>query len=140
MIGHTMLPIGHSSSEQLFVPSWGFDLEYWFGHTWGMGIHSDIEIEQFVVETNKMEQIKRKYPKVVTLETLFRPWGHFVLQGGPGIEFEPERNLPLFRVGVEYEWTVGHDWDVFPTFFYDYRFDVYNTWTIGLGVGKHFKD
>ena len=57
---------------------------------------------------------------------------------GPGIELEKEENFYVVRTGLEYELELGSHWDVSPTIFYDSRIDAYDTFSIGIGIGKHF--
>jgi hypothetical protein len=137
LIGHTLIT-PENVNTRLFVPSWGLDLEYWPTHKFGVGLHSDIELQDFVVLDEDQEEIERKEPFIITLDGLYRPWKGLVLMGGPGIEIEKNETFNLFRIGVEYEVKVSHIWDLFPTFFYDHRLDGYSTISIGLGVGAHF--
>ena len=136
LIGHTFIPMG-PSPDRLAVPSWGLDLEYWFNHKWGAGLHNDLEIETFLVEHEGHEEVlTREYPLVITLDALYKPWKQLVLLAGPGWEFEPNEDFFLIRSGVEYEFELGHGWDLSPAFVYDTRQGAYDTWTISLGVGK----
>lgn len=139
LIGHTVVPAEHAGTR-VIVPSWGLDLEYWFGRKWGVGLHSDIELESFVIirQGVEEEELERIRPVVITLDALYNPWKGLILQLGPGIEFERTENFAVVRAGVEYEVEIGHGWDLAPTFFYDSRFDEYHTWTFALPVGKRF--
>ena len=101
LMGHTFIPMG-PSHDRLAVPSWGIDLEYWFNHKWGAGLHNDIEIETFLVEHEGHEEVlTREYPLVLTLDALYKPWKQLVLLVGPGWEFEPTEDFFLIRAGVE---------------------------------------
>lgn len=137
IISHTSIP-SSEQPERLFIPSWGLDLEYWINENWGIGSHNDIEVESFFVRLEGEEFIERRFPLVTTLEILAKHWGGLVLQAGPGLEFEKEKNYGLFRFGLEYEFEFGNHWDLAPTLFYDSRFNAFDTWSIGLGVGKMF--
>lgn len=139
LIGHTLIPAEHAA-ENFFIPSWGFDIEYWMNRKWGVGIHSDLEIETFIIvrDNTEEEDLERLSPLVVTLDALYKPWKGLVLQFGPGIELERSENFGLLRMGLEYEFELNHHWDVAPTIFYDTRFSEYHTWSIALGVGKRF--
>ncbi len=139
LIGHTFIPTG-PAPDRLAVPSWGLDLEYWFSHKWGAGLHNDLEIETFLVEHEGHEEVlAREYPLVLTLDVLFKPWKQLVLLAGPGWELERNEDFFLVRAGLEYEFELGHGWDLSPTFFYDTRQHAYDTWSIALGVGKQFR-
>lgn len=137
LIGHTLITPGNSDTR-LFVPSWGLDLEYWHTHELGVGLHTDIELQDFIVLNNEQEEIQRNQPFIITLDGLYRPWKGLVIMGGPGLEVEKEETFLLFRIGLEYEFDIAAGWDLFPTLFYDQRLDGYSTASIGLGVGKHF--
>ncbi len=137
LIGHTFVPAGESQ-EHLAIPSWGLDLEYWASPAWGVGLHNDLEIQSFIVEQGHEEFLEREYPMVFTLDALFKPWRGLVLQLGPGLEVERRENFFLVRFGAEYEFEVGHGWDISPTLFYDTRKEAYDTWSIALGIGKRF--
>ena len=138
LIGHTFVPMG-PEPDRLSVPSWGRDLEYWFNHRFGLGLHNDLEIETFLVEHDGHEEVlMREYPLVLTFDVLYKPWKELVFMIGPGLELERNEDFFLIRAGVEYEFEIGSGWDLFPSFFYDSRQNAYDTWSIGLGVGKSF--
>ncbi len=138
-IGHTLIPANHNESH-LFIPSWGVDIEYWPTPHWGIGFHNDIELESFIVQRQGEELIERNYPILSTLDVLYKPGEHLVLMGGAGYEFEENNDFFLLRLGLEYEIELHHHWDIFPTLFYDTATGErnYNTWTLGLGIGKRF--
>jgi len=137
LIGHTFVPAGQSQ-EYLVIPSWGLDLEYWFNQTWGIGLHNDLEIQEFIIEKEQDEFLERDYPLVLTLDALYKPWRGLVFQAGAGYEIEKTEDFFLARAGIEYEFEIGNHWDVSPMFFYDYRFEANDTWSLGLGIGKRF--
>jgi hypothetical protein len=137
IVGHTLIP-ALESQENAAIPSYGLDVEYWPTSKIGFGIHNDLEITNFIIETDHEEYLEREYPLVVTADLLIKPWKGLVIQAGPGIEFEKNENFLLFRLGLEYEFELNHHWDLFPTLFYDDREGSYHTWSIGLGVGKRF--
>ena len=136
-ISHTFIP-SIAKGERIAIPSYGLDLEYWFNHDWGLGLHNDLELETFIIEQDHEEFLEREYPLVSTLDLLYRPWKGIVFQIGPGIEIDRNKTFYLLRLGVEYEIELGHHWDLYPTFFYDTREDAYTTISVGLGVGKRF--
>jgi len=139
LIGHTLIK-DDVSGENFFIPSWGFDLEYWPKHNYGFGLHSDLEIETFILvnENHNNNEVERINPFVISFDLLYKPWKDLVLQFGPGIELEQEENYYLVRMGLEYEFEVAKHWDIAPTLFYDSRFGGYDTWSFALGVGKRF--
>lgn len=134
LIGHTLIPVPHAR-ENILIPSWGFDLEYWFNHTWGIGWHNDLEIESFIIQRPNDELIERENPLVTTLDLLYKPVGGLVILMGPGCEIARGQNFLLFRLGFEYEIELSNHWDLAPSLFFDSREDSFHTWSLGLGVG-----
>ena len=137
VIGHTYIN-SEGMDGNLYIPSWGLDIDYWFNHKWGIGLHNDIEIENFIVERNDAEVIERENPLVFTLDALYHIGNGFVISLGPGVELEKNESFFLARVGLEYEYEINSNFYLMPTLFHDQRFDGFSTTTIGLGVGHSF--
>ncbi|MBK9013494.1 MAG: hypothetical protein IPM82_05100 [Saprospiraceae bacterium] len=72
VMGHTAVPHGEKPAH-LFVPSWGIDAEYWASPNWGLGIHTDMELQSFVAKLAEGEILEREYPVVATFELLVNP-------------------------------------------------------------------
>lgn len=137
VIGHTFINSGGMDGN-IYVPSWGLDIDYWFNHKWGIGLHNDVEIENFVVVTNDTEEIERVNPIVFTIDALYELGNGFVLSIGPGVELEKNESFFLARIGLEYEYDINYNLYLMPTVFHDQRFDGYSTTTVGLGIGHKF--
>ena len=133
IIGHTL--VNNEGLDNVFVPSWGLDIEYWFNHKWGLGLHNDIEIATFIIKNSENEEIERINPLVLTLDALYHFGSGFVFTLGPGVELEREKSFYLMRIGFEYEHDLNESFYILPNLFLDQRFDGYNSWNIGLGVG-----
>ncbi|WP_370391113.1 hypothetical protein [uncultured Winogradskyella sp.] len=133
VIGHTL--VNNEGLDNVFVPSWGLDFEYWFNERWGIGLHNDVEIETFVIRNAENDEIERVNPLVLTLDALYQFGNGFVITLGPGVELEKEESFYLFRFGIEYEKDISKSFYLLPNLFLDQRFDGYNTWNIGLGIG-----
>ncbi|WP_440880274.1 hypothetical protein [Tenacibaculum sp. C7A-26P2] len=133
IIGHTL--VNNKGLNNVMVPSWGLDVEYWFNEQWGIGFHNDIEIETFIIKNSKNEVVERVNPLVFTLDMLYHFGNGFVLTLGPGVEIEKEESYYLGRIGIEYEKDINKSFYVLPNIFLDQRFDGYNTWNVGLGIG-----
>ena len=133
VIGHTL--INNERMDNVLVPSWGLDLEYWHNHKWGIGLHNDIEVETFVTRNSEGEEIERVNPLVFTLDALYQFGGGFVVTMGPGVELESKESFFLMRLGMEYEKDITKSLYLLPSVFLDQRLDGYNSWNFGLGVG-----
>lgn len=139
LILHTFIPTDTPSGpDVLILPTIGLDIEYWFNHKWAIGLHNDIELESFEVETEEGVFVNRKTPIVFTLDTIWRPKKNWVFLAGPGIEIESDKNYALFRLGVEYEFEFIEGIDLSPNLVYDIRNDAFDTFSYGLGVGFRF--
>lgn len=134
VIGHTYINSGGPEGN-LYIPSWGLDVDFWFSHKWGIGLHNDVEIENFVVEKDEAEFIERVNPLVFTLDVLYNFGQGFILSIGPGLELEQNESFTLVRAGLEYEYDMNKELYLMPTLYYDQRFDGYSTTSFGLGIG-----
>ena len=141
MIGHTHVPKGIEGGGDtggLIVPSWGLNYEYWFNENWAIGLHNDMEITTYAIERVRDTVLERERPFILALVGLYKFDTGFEILTGMGLELEKNENFVVFRLGVEYEIEIGKHWDIAPGFVYDIKEDVYNSFTIGLSVGKKF--
>lgn len=137
LIGHSLVALdegGHHSP----IGSWGFDIEYWISHRFGLGFHNDFEFLNYVITRNDGDELDRHYPIVVTADVMYRPFKNLILFGGIGKEIEKNESFLLSRLGIEYEISFAEHWDLCPTIYYDTRKDAFNTYSIMLGVGRIF--
>lgn len=142
-LGHAYIPEAKSESGNFVViPTFGLDIQYWFSHKWGIALKNDIEIADYLVESNNgnNNELVREYPIIVALPVLFSPWEgrgfNFIL--GPGIEFEEHENFHVLRMGVGSEFEIGNHWDFAPEIIYDLKDGHINSLTVAIGVGKRF--
>ena len=127
-----------NGTEGLYLPTFMFDIEYWFNHKWGIGLHNDLELSTFQVIEEDGLFIEREYPVLFTLDALWKPYKGLVVFLGPGIEIEPSENYFVVRMGCEYEIPFSPHWDFSPLVYFDMRDAAYDTLTLGLGVGYSF--
>jgi hypothetical protein len=131
------------NKKVLSLPSWGLDYTYQFKPKWGIGLHTDIITETFEVEKHLEsggtgEVIERSYPIAPALMGIYKPNEHWVFLIGAGVEFEESENFFLNRVGIEYGAELPKGWDVFGSLSYDFKWNGYDTWVLGLGIAKVF--
>ena len=138
MIAHTHVPGAGTGTQSsgLIVPSWGLDYEYWIDPHWAIGLHNDMEIATYVVEGHEGKEIERERPVIVSLVGLFKPTHQLILLAGFGRELEKHDSYWVTRFGVEYEFEINHSWELSPSLIYDIKESVYDSWSIGLAVGK----
>jgi len=139
VLSHTYIPTAtNEGNKTVIVPSIGLDLEYWMNEKWGIGFHNDLELATFEIEKEEALFVEKEYPVVLTLDGLWKFHKEWVFVLGTGVEFEKNENLFIIRAGLEYEIEFGNNWDVSPAVLYDHRTNNFNTWSLGIGIGKRF--
>ena len=129
--------------EVLSLPAWGLDYTFQFHEKWAIGLHTDFIIEKFKVEKNlesgdEKETVERSYPIAPAVMGIYKPNEHWSFLLGFGGEFAKEENYFLTRAGVEYGYELPSNWELFGTFSYDFKWNAYDSWGIGLGIAKNF--
>jgi hypothetical protein len=141
MMGYALLDNSFSdqSNEVLIVPAIGLNYDYIFKKGWGLGLHSDILLQQFKVETHgDKEEIIRENPFALLGMLLYKPHHRWTVTGGYGIEFEKHENLQMIRIGVEYGIELPKDWELGFSLEFDIKPGAYNTLLFGIGFSKLF--
>lgn len=129
--------------EVLSLPAWGIDYTYHLSSHWAVGLHTDIIIEKFKVEKNlesreEKETVERSYPIAPALMGIYKLDDHWSFLLGMGGEFAKEENFFLTRAGIEYGYELPKGWEVLGNLGYDFKWNAYDTWTIGIGIAKSF--
>ena len=145
-IGHAHAFNGRSANgdkKTLVLPMWGLDYNYQFAPRWAIGIHTDLILETFEVEKHlegggNTEVVERTKPIAPALMGFYKPNHHWNFGLGFGGEFAKEDNYLLSRAAVEYAVEIHKGWEVFGVAQYDFRWNAYDTWSIGLGISKAF--
>ncbi len=75
------------TSDILIAPTFGFNYDYFFNTRWGLGMHTDIILQQFKVEKHGgHEEILRENPVGLAGMLLFKPNHRWTLMAGYGVE------------------------------------------------------
>ena len=123
----------------LIVPAFGLNYDYFFNAKWGLGIHSDILMQQFKIENhNDHEEVVRENPIAVCGMLLFKPHHRWTLFTGYGVEVEKHENFQLIRVGAEYGIELPKSWELGFSLEFDFKPDAYNSLLFGIGFSKSF--
>lgn len=141
IIGHTHIPKGVSGSENqsnLIVPSWGLSYQFWLNEKWGIGSLIDTEIATYSIETDDGLIVERSRPVILSLVGIFKPNHRLGFLLGFGKEFETHENYYVIRAGIELEFEISNNWDLSPGLIYDLKETIYDSWTIGVAIGKRF--
>ena len=139
VVGFTTIPSareeeGSTESENLFTL--GLDFFYHVAERWKLGAVLDLELAEYEVDF-KGDRLPREKAVVTALVAGYEILPRWVVIAGPGIEFERNKNLFVFRIGTEYAVELGKNWELFPALNYDFK-EEYNTFSVGVGIGKRF--
>ncbi len=139
VFGYTHIPEATKdgkTEEEVFVPTIGLDYFYEFREKWFVGGVLDIELSKYEVDFEG-EEISREIAIIFGAMI-----GHDILPNwavlvGPGIEFERDKNLLVFRFTTEYNIYIGNNWALSPTFSFDFKKE-YSSYALGIGLKKRF--
>ncbi len=136
--GHVFGAVKTDGANLITIPTWGIDYQYWINQKFGVGLKGDIEIMEYVVETEEEIQLTRTNPFIISTVFLYNPFtrGYFLM--GPGIEFEENHNFFIIRFGAGYEFEIPGHWDFSPEILFDLKEGHIGSFTWGIGVGKRF--
>lgn len=131
-----------SNSKWLSLPAWSLDYDYWLSDRWSIGLHTDIIVEDFYVEANlsgEDKTLERSSPIASAAVGIFKPTKHSSFLFGAGAEIAKEETLFLNRVGYEWGTEISKGWELGLTACYDFRWNAYDSYLIGIGVSRKFK-
>jgi len=152
-VNHTVIFSAIKNGENktsISLPSFGINYTYGFNHKWGIGLHSDIILEDFVVkgdgsglersetETNNTAIIERGTPISAAIVVIYKPIPYLGLVAGAGREFSSHEDFTVIRFGIEAPYHLPHNWEIFGILTYDINIDAYQSLTYGIGIGKSF--
>jgi len=136
MMANTHIPKGiEGTSTGVTVPTWGFDIDYFFHPRWSVALQGDIKIASFEVEEENIE-LKRSYPISLVPVLHFHLKRHWSFYSGVGYELESHGNLLLWRIGTEYSFEITEDFEIALNLLYENKEEVYDTWTFGIAFNK----
>jgi hypothetical protein len=140
ILGHAR--IGQARNQEgekefLSVPSIAIDYNYWISDNFLIGLHSDILNENFFIESEKNgDLIERERPITLLIAGGYKIGRHWVIGLGTGGEFVKGKNYFVTRISIEYGVEIRNGWEVFGTLNQDFRANVYNITSFGIGIGK----
>ena len=97
-----------------------------------------MEIANYIIEDHDGNELERETLVIMSLVGIYNPWHTLQFVAGIGREFEHNKRFWVYRFGLEYEIEIGHHWDIAPALVLDLKEGLYNSWTLGLAVGKRF--
>lgn len=137
VMAHSHIPTALDDNKNVIVPSWGFNYDYLFHHKWGIGLHSELILQQFKVEReHSSKELTRENPISVCGVITFKPHHKWTILGGGGVELEAKENIAVAKLGVEYGIELIKDWELGLSLEYDHKIDAYGSWLFGVGFSK----
>ena len=117
------------------IPTWGFDVDYFFHPRWSVALQSDIKIQSFEVEEGQAV-LERSNPITIAMVIHFHALRHWSFFTGPGYELERHKNLFLVKVGTEYSFEITDNFEIGLNLIYESKNNVYDAWTFGVAFNK----
>ncbi|WP_146250832.1 hypothetical protein [Nonlabens dokdonensis] len=145
LVGHAHISQGiqNEKTKWLALPSWMMSYNRSLSKKWSIGIHTDIIIEDFVVQdlSRNAEEgaiIERSYPISLVAATTFKPIHQLGIIAGVGIEYAEEETFTLVRLGLEPNIKINSKYEVIFNLSYDLKFNAYDNWNLGVGIVRIF--
>ena len=152
-IGHTHVSSGVRDGDNVWLalPSFALSYAYFFNRKWGLSLDTEMIVEEFVVQgsssanlvdhKNSEEDtivIERGRPIAVTVVGIYKVHPNIGILAGGGREFSEHEDFNIVKVGTEFPFHFGHNWEVFGIISWDFKIDAYDSFTFGFGVAKLF--
>lgn len=136
MMGNSHVPRAFDGEKNILViPTWGFDVDYYFHPRWSVAFQSDIKLQSFEVK-DEGTLLERSFPFSTVLAAHYHFKRHWSVFTGPGYEFEKSENLFLWRVGTEYSFEITEKFEIALNFIFEDKQGVYDTWMFGVAFNK----
>ncbi|MFT5242686.1 MAG: hypothetical protein ACJA1H_000191 [Glaciecola sp.] len=140
---HSYINQGVSNGEKdwLIVPSFAVNYNYSFNHKWSLGLHTDLIIEDFIVEREGSNEgfLERDLPFSALVVGSHKLSESFGIAVGLGAEWETNENFAVARFGAEYGIEIPiKEMEVIFAFNYDVIFNAYDSFNLGIGIAKKF--
>jgi len=121
--------------EVVIIPTWGFDVDYYFHARWSVALQGDIKLQSFEVEDGQAT-LERTNPFAIAGVLHYHALRHWSFYLGPGYEFESHKNLFLVKAGTEYSFEISEDFEIALNLIYENKEEVYDAWTFGVAFNK----
>jgi len=125
------------SSEILIAPALGLNYDYFINSRWGLGLHSEILLQQFKYEHHgNKKEVVRENPVGISGVLLYKPHHRWTIFTGYGIEIEKNENIDMIKLGTEYGIEMAKNWEVGFSLEFDFKPNAYNSLLFGIGFSK----
>jgi len=142
-IAHSFISQGVTSGKRdwLIVPSFALNYNYSFSHKWALGLHTDLIVEDFVIEQEGSDEevLEREFPFSALLVGSHKLTKNFGIAFGFGIEWETTKSFAVARFGVDYGIEIpSRELEVIFALNYDIIVNAYDSFNLGFGIAKKF--
>jgi hypothetical protein len=134
-----------SKSEEawMVLGAWGIDYHYVFTKKLGLGVQTDIVVDDFEVKAhfdNEPEKvIRRDHPFALCASLAYKANKNLNLLFGTGSEYAPEETLFTTNFGVEYGFELPDDLEFGLGLTYALKWKAYDTWYLGFMISKDIR-
>jgi len=136
MMANSHVPNATEGGKKVaIIPTWAFDVDYFFRARWSVAIQGDIKLQSFEVEDGVTE-LERTNPIAFTGVIHYHALRHWSFYVGPGYEFERHENLFLMKAGTEYSFEITENFEIALNLIYENKQEVYDAWTFGIAFNK----
>jgi hypothetical protein len=136
MMANSKVPQATEAGKKVaIIPTWGFDVDYFFHRRWSVALQGDVKLQSFEVEDGEA-LLERTNPSALSAVMHYHALRHWSFYLGPGYEFESHENLFLVKVGTEYSFEITEDFEIALNLIYENKEEVYDAWTFGIAFNK----
>jgi hypothetical protein len=136
MMANSNVPHATEAGKKVvIIPTWGFDVDYFFHPRWSVALQGDVKLQSFEVEDGEA-LLERTNPFALTVVMHYHALRHWSFYLGPGYEFESHENLFLVKAGTEYSFEITEDFEIALNVIYENKEEVYDAWTFGIAFNK----
>jgi hypothetical protein len=119
----------------IIIPTWGFDLDYFFHPRWSAAFQGDVKLQSFEVK-GRRATLERQYPVALAGVLHYHALRHWSFFTGPGAEIETNESFFLVRLGTEYSFEINENFEIALNFIFENKLEGYDTWTFGVAFNK----
>ena len=136
MMANSHVPHATEGGKKVSViPTWGFDVDYYFHPRWSVAVQGDLKLQSFEVEDGQT-LLERTNPFAFAGVLHYHALGHWSFYVGPGYELESHKNLFLVKAGTEYSFEITENFEIALNLIYENKQEVYDAWTFGIAFNK----
>jgi hypothetical protein len=137
MMANSHIPKAFEDGTRVsIIPTWGFDIDYFFHSRWSVAFQGDIKLQSFEIEEKNNVSLERDFPIALATVIHYHALRHWSFYVGPGVELEQNENLFLMRLGTEYSFEITENFEIALNLIWENKDEVYDTWTFGIAFNK----